>query len=86
MKKLFAFVATMGVLTFGLTQAVIAQDETSPAETSVAQDEAVGQAAVNAAENVEFEAEGGIHKNLKTKFIEGNAAFMSLVAITSSTT
>ncbi|MBO4499024.1 MAG: MotA/TolQ/ExbB proton channel family protein [Bacteroidaceae bacterium] len=81
MKKLFAFVATMGVLTFGLTQAVIAQDETSPAETSVAQDEAVGQAAVNAAENVEFEAEGGIHKNLKTKFIEGNAAFMSLVAI-----
>lgn len=80
MKKLFAFVATMGVLTFGLTQAVIAQDE-NPAGTEVTQDEAVSPAVDNAASAAFVEEEGGIHKNLKTKFIEGNAAFMSLVAI-----
>ena len=64
MKKLFAILAVMGVLSFGMTQSVIAQDAPAATET----------------ETVVVE-EGGMHKELKTKFIEGDAAFMSLVAI-----
>ena len=64
MKKLFAILALMGVLTLGSVP-VMAQEEaqTEPAATEVAVEE------------------GGIHKELKTKFIEGSAGFMSLVAI-----
>ena len=51
MKKLFAILAVMGVLSFGMTQTAMAQEE------------------------------GSMHKELKTKFIEGDAGFMSLVAI-----
>lgn len=60
MKKLFAILALMGVLMFGSTQLVLAQD-----------------AATDAVEATD----GGIHKELKTKFIEGTASFMSLVSI-----
>ena len=76
MKKLFAIVAVMGVLSFGLTQAAMAQeDAAAPAQTEqvAATDEA------NAP--TETVVEGGIHKEIKTKFIEGSADFMSLVAI-----
>ena len=59
MKKLFAILAVMGVLSFGMTQTVMAQDAAAPAVVE----------------------EGGMHKELKTKFIEGDADFMSLVAI-----
>ena len=62
MKKLFAILAVMGVLSFGMTQTVIAQDAPAATETVVVE-------------------EGGMHKELKTKFIEGDAGFMSLVAI-----
>ena len=68
MKKLFAIVAVMGVLTFGSTQLAQAQDAPAADQTEqVAADSAV--------------EEGGIHKEMKTKFIEGTAFFMSLVAI-----
>ncbi|MBE6280573.1 MAG: MotA/TolQ/ExbB proton channel family protein [Bacteroides sp.] len=60
MKKLFAMLALMGVLTLGSVP-VMAQ-EAAPAETAAVE-------------------EGGIHKELKTKFIEGDAGFMSLPAI-----
>ena len=60
MKKLFAMLALMGVMTLGSVP-VMAQDA-APAETAVVE-------------------EGGIHKELKTKFIEGDAGFMSLPAI-----
>ena len=60
MKKLFAMLALMGVMTLG-SVSVMAQDA-APAETAVVE-------------------EGGIHKELKTKFIEGDAGFMSLPAI-----
>ena len=77
MKKLFAILAVMGVFSFGMTQAAMAQDETAtaaPAQTEqvAAADEAAAPAVVE---------EGGMHKELKTKFIEGDAGFMSLVAI-----
>lgn len=92
MKKLFAFVAMMGILSFGLTQTVNAQEEAAPVETEeVAQDEeivdSVAEAPVEAAveevaETIKEEEEKvGLHKNIKIKFIEGSAGFMSLVAI-----
>ena len=72
MKKLFAIVAVMGVLTFGSTQLVQAQDAPAAEQTEQAAPAATGSADVE---------EGGIHKEIKTKFIEGTASFMSLVAI-----
>ncbi|MDR3870448.1 MAG: MotA/TolQ/ExbB proton channel family protein, partial [Phocaeicola sp.] len=68
MKKLFAILAVMGVLTLGSVQPVMAQD------AAPAQPEQTTEAAV-------VEEGGGLHKELKTKFIEGDASFMSLVAI-----
>ncbi len=88
MKKLFAFVAVMGVLTFGLTQSVKAQEEAAPAETEEVAAEDSAQAVEEAAPAVETaeaaapeEETVGLHKNIKIKFIEGSAGFMSLVAI-----
>lgn len=68
MKKLFAILAVMGVLTLGTVPAVAQEEAAAPAQTE--------EMAAPAAE------EGGsIHKAIKTKFIEGSAGFMSLVAI-----
>lgn len=75
MKKLFAIVAVIGALTFGSTQLAQAQDAPAAEQT-----EQVAAAADDAAAPA-VEVEGGIHKELKTKFIEGTASFMSLVAI-----
>ena len=76
MKKLFAIVAVMGALTFGSTlSAQEAQAESQPVAESVAQ-------AAEATSLIAGEGEeGGIHKELKVKFIEGTASFMSLVAV-----
>ena len=77
MKKLFAILAVMGVLSFGMTQTAMAQDSTA---TAAPQTEQVAPAADEAAAPATVE-EGSMHKELKTKFIEGDAGFMSLVAI-----
>ena len=61
MKKLFAILAVMGVMTLGSIQPMMAQEDAA-AETAVVE-------------------EGGIHKEIKTKYIEGGADFMSLVSI-----
>ena len=62
MKKLFAILAVMGVMTLGSIQPMMAQEEAAATETAVVE-------------------EGGIHKEIKTKYIEGGADFMSLVSI-----
>ena len=80
MKKLFAIVAVMGVLTFGSTQLAQAQDAPAAEQTEQAAPAAQAAPADEAAAPVVAE-EGGIHKEIKTKFIEGTASFMSLVAI-----
>ena len=79
MKKLFAIVAVMGVLTFGSTQLAQAQDAPAAEQTEQAAPAAVEPAAADA--SVAGVEEGGIHKEIKVKFIEGTASFMSLVAI-----
>ncbi len=90
MKKLFAIVAMMGMFTFGATQ-VYAQDavEAAPVDTVQSTEDAVAAEApaeVEApaeapAEVVEAAETAGVHKALKTKFIEGGAEFMALVAV-----
>ncbi len=88
MKKVFAFVAMMGLLTFGVNQTINAQDEATAVE-EVAQDEAAADSIAAADEDVEAvapeaddEVEGeGLHKTIKVKFIEGSAGFMALVAV-----
>ena len=57
MKKLFAIVAVMGVLTFGSTQLVQAQDAPATEQT-----EQVAPAAVESATAAPDAEEGGIHK------------------------
>ena len=91
MKKVFAFVAMMGLLTFGVNQTINAQEETeAPAFEEVAQEDSAAVDSIAAAEDVEADAavaeededEGqGLHKTIKVKFIEGSAGFMALVAI-----
>ena len=90
MKKLFAIVAMLGLFAFGTTQSILAQDGTQAAaasetteqvdslasdSTAVAAEETPAPAPVEEAEPESF------HKTLKTKYIEGDAGFMSLVAI-----
>lgn len=92
MKKLFAIIAMVGVFSLGATQSMMAQDEaTAPeaAATEQVDSAAVDTAAVDEEEvvvdeevaPVEAEQSESIHKELKTKFIEGDAGFMSLVAV-----
>ena len=79
MKKLFAIVAVMGALTFGSTQLAQAQDAAAADQTEQAAPAAVEQA--DAAAPVVAEEGGGIHKELKVKYIEGSAFFMSFISI-----
>jgi biopolymer transport protein ExbB len=83
MKKLFAFLAVFGMLSMGALT-TYAQDETQTADETTAQvaDETQAADATQVAD--EAPAEGapvGIHKQIKTKFIEGGAMFMSFVLL-----
>ncbi len=87
MKKLFAIVALVAACSFGATSSVMAQDEeaTAPDTTAVADTTAVEEEVTLTAEVEEpvitEEETESMHKVLKTKFIEGDAGFMSLVAL-----
>ncbi len=80
MKRLFALIAVFGMLFFGASKAVVAQDEAAaqePASTEVV------DLAANQEEQAAATAEEGqsLHSQLKQKFIEGNPTFMSFVLI-----
>ena len=77
MKKLFAIVAVIGAFTFGSIQLAQAQD--APAAEQTEQQAAPAAEATTA--TAPAAEEGGIHKEIKVKFIEGTASFMSLVAV-----
>lgn len=92
MKRLIILFALTGLLS--MSQVTVAQDKTSQGSTLVtdsvgssAEDVLADTVAVDSvAEELlaiddQEEAEGGFHKQLKTKFIDGNVAFMSLVAL-----
>ena len=84
MKKLFAIVAMVAACSFGAT--AVAQDEIKDTaaieevDTTAIDSAAEEEEVVEAPQIVEEENEG-IFKTLKTKYIEGGAGFMSLVAI-----
>ena len=91
MKKLFAIIAMVAVCSFGATTSVMAQEESAATEqtdTAAVDTAAVDTAAVDTAAEADVaaapvveEENEGIFKVLKVKFIEGDAGFMSLVAI-----
>jgi len=70
MKKLFALIAVTGMLMFGASTTIIAQDETA---------ESVDTTMVAPVEAAEEEVT--LHKQLKTKFIEGGPEFMGIVLL-----
>lgn len=103
MKKIFATLAILGAMTFGLTSNVLAQDEEFfQEESEQVVEEAATEEAAPAAEEVAaapaataapaapatpvqeapaVEEEVSMFKSLKIKFIEGDAFFMSFVAL-----
>ena len=94
MKKVFATLTVLAMLTFG-SAVMMAQDEAAaPAEEAAveqvdeaapaAEEVAEAPAAEEVAEAPAEEAGGlvALHKTLKTKFIEGGAGFMALTLVT----
>lgn len=91
MKKLFAFVAVLGMLSLGPSINALAQEE--PADTT-AVEQVADSAAVDTAVTVieepvviesdeaEAEVSGELHKKIKAKFIEGGASFMGALLLT----
>lgn len=85
MKKLFSLLAVFGMLSlFGASYAV-AQDETTATEQAEEQlvEEAtpVASSVATVDDSVVAMEETGIHKQIKAKFIEGGAIFMSFVLL-----
>jgi biopolymer transport protein ExbB len=85
MKKVFATLTVLAMLTFG-SAAVMAQEAAAPAEEAAVEnvDEVAAPAVEEVAEAPAEEAGGlvALHKTLKTKFIEGGAGFMALTLVT----
>ena len=83
MKKLFAFIAVIGMLYIGVSNNAVAQDQTEEATTEVAEETTPAVVAADVEEEQAAAAEEGksLHSQLKQKFIEGGATFMSFVLI-----
>lgn len=90
MKKLFATLACVALISAGFSTVAMAQNADSTAaaaqvDSAAAPAEAVAAAPSEADATAPAEAqqvETSFHQSLKTKFIEGGADFMALVAIT----
>jgi biopolymer transport protein ExbB len=91
MKKLFALLALLGILTFGVSQSVFAQDDATTDETTTeTTDQATEETTASATEeetitSTEETVSGGeeetLHQVIKLKFIEGGAQFMGFVLL-----
>ena len=87
MKRLTILIAFFGLLCFAQTiQAQNDSPKDSMAQVAVADsvalaDSLAAEAMVMDDPEADADEEGGFHKQLKTKFIDGNAGFMSLVAL-----
>ena len=89
MKKLFAFVAVLMMLSFGASINALAQDE--PVDTTAVEQVAdsaatetpavVEEAGVTIGDEAELEEGGELHKKIKAKFIEGGAGFMGALLL-----
>ncbi len=87
MKKLFALIAVFGMLTFGASSYVNAQDGDTTTQTETTPDSTVTEEpAPEATEDAVVVSEstdekGGLHKQIKTLFIDGNPTFMTFVLV-----
>lgn len=92
MRKLLALIAVFGMLTFGASSMVLAQDETEADTTQTEQvsdtaateemaDVADDQMATTEEATEEETEDQNIHQILKQKFIEGGAGFMGVVLL-----
>jgi biopolymer transport protein ExbB len=83
MKKLFAFIAVLGMLMMGASFMAVAQDSSASSTTESAQVAAtptvVAPSAV--AEKEPQSGLGVVHYQVKTKFIEGGPGFMSSILL-----
>ena len=88
MKKLFAFIAVIGMLNIGASFNVVAQDETAEAtvDTTQVDTTATEEVAQETATPPAFEDEAiestSFHQVVKKQFIQGGAMFMSFVLLT----
>ena len=88
MKKVFATLTVLAMLTFGSAAVMAQEDAAAPAEEAAVEqvdENAAAPAAEAEAVEAPENADNGIvalHKVLKTKFIEGGAFFMALTLIT----
>ncbi|MCW3789442.1 MotA/TolQ/ExbB proton channel family protein [Plebeiibacterium sediminum] len=82
MKKLFAFFAVFGMMTFGAST-MFAQEGTEAQEEQAVEQVTAAETAVEevATDAAAVEAPKGVHKQIKAKFIEGGAIFMSFVLL-----
>ena len=86
MRKLIALFSFITILTFSCSTIVLAQTPTGTTVTATADtlsDEVLNETGVADTATVKTPTaqDTGIHQSLKRKFIEGNAGFMSLVAL-----
>jgi biopolymer transport protein ExbB len=80
MKKLIAFLGIAGLLTFGLTNVVLAQDKTT--DTTIKEQQSAQQAVAPApAVNEETVVEKPFRQVLQDKFIEGGVEWMTPILI-----
>jgi biopolymer transport protein ExbB len=88
MKKLIAFLTLAGMLTLGITNFAVAQDETAAdttmvADTTMAEEEMfVEEEPTTMMEEAESDEPKSFHQILKEKFIEGSPGFMGIVLLT----
>jgi biopolymer transport protein ExbB len=84
MKKLFAFLAVFGMLSMGASSIYAQEGNQSVAEettTEVTEQRTATEEVEEDAAAMEGEDPKGIHKQIKSKFIEGGAMFMSFVLL-----
>ncbi len=86
MKKVFAILSIVAFFNFGNPVNVVAQDATAKTEKVATKDSAAAPAVAESSKTEETQAaapaqEGGMHKGLKQKFIEGGPVWMAPIAL-----
>ncbi len=75
MRKLFALIAVLGMLTIGASTMLKAQEATEATETEQVQATSIGSSDEDVVEST------SLHAAIKQKFIEGGAGFMAAVIL-----
>lgn len=81
MKKLFAFLAVMGILFFGVSNTLNAQDEPTTQDTTQVVEQAAAAEAAPVVTEDEAELPAPLHQQFKSKFIQGGPLFMAPILL-----